>query len=209
MRLAERLEHLPPYLFAELDRKVAAKRAEGADIISLSVGDPDLPTPGHIVAALEEAARDPSTHRYPSYFGLPAFREAIAGWYGRRFGLTFDPDREVLPLIGSKEGIAHIALALVDPGDEVLVPDPGYPVFSIGTMLAGGRSVLVPLSPEHGFLPDMAGLRPGPRAQWMWLGSPNNPTAAVADLSFFERAVAFAARHDLLLSHDAAHADLP
>src|SRR5439155_20909895 len=166
-------------------------------IISLSVGDPDLPTPGHIVSALEDAARAPSSHQYPSYFGRAAVREAPAGWYGCRFGVTLDPDREVLPLIGSKEGIAHIALALVDPGDEVLVPDPGYPVFSIGTMLAGGRSVLVPLSPEHGFLPDLAGLPPGPRAKSMWLGYPDNPTAAVADLSFFERAVAFAARHDL------------
>jgi LL-diaminopimelate aminotransferase len=208
MRLARRLEQLPPYLFAELDRKVAAKRAEGADIISLSVGDPDLPTPPHVVAALAEAARDPSTHQYPSYYGLPAFREAIAGWYDRRFGVTLDPDREVLPLIGSKEGIAHIPLALIDPGDEVLVPDPGYPVFAIGTMLAGGSSVLMPLSSEHGFLPDLTELRPGPRTKILWVGYPNNPTAAVADPSFFEAAVAFAREHDVVLCHDAAYSEI-
>ncbi|MGH2676269.1 MAG: aminotransferase class I/II-fold pyridoxal phosphate-dependent enzyme, partial [Actinomycetota bacterium] len=128
MRIARRVVDLPPYMFAELDRKVTAKRDAGADVISLGVGDPDTPTPRHVVEALQEAAEDPATHTYPSYYGLPALRKAVADWYGRRFGVEIDPDTEVQPLIGSKEGIAHLAWAFVDPGDEVLVPDPGYPV---------------------------------------------------------------------------------
>src|ERR671919_1354477 len=138
VRVARRVESLPPYLFAQLDRKVEERRAAGVDVISLGVGDPDQPTPRHIVEALQEAAEDPATHQYPSYWGLPALRKAIAGWYGARFGVDLDADAEVLPLVGSKEGIAHLAWAFVDPGDEVLVPDPGYPVYESGSRLAGG-----------------------------------------------------------------------
>jgi LL-diaminopimelate aminotransferase len=208
MRAARRIDHLPPYLFAELDRKVAAKRAEGVDVISLGVGDPDLPTPPHVVAALQQAAADPGTHRYPSYWGLPTFREAIAGWYRTRFGVSLDPGTEVLPLIGSKEGIGHLSFAWIDPGDEALVPDPGYPVYAASTILAGGRPVPLPLDADRGFLPDLGAVRCGPRTRALWLDYPSNPTAAVADIEFFEDAVAFAARYGLLLCHDAAYAEM-
>jgi LL-diaminopimelate aminotransferase len=208
MRLAQRVRDIPPYLFAELDRRVAAKRAEGADVISLGVGDPDLPTPPHIVEAMQKAAEDPSTHQYPSYYGLPAFREAVADHYERRFGVRLDPDTEVQPLIGSKEGLAHIALAFVDPGDETLVPDPGYPVYDIATRLAGGVTRYMPLYAGSGFLPDFGGIAPGERTTMVWLNYPTNPTAAVADVRMFEQAVAFARRHDLVLVHDAAYTEI-
>jgi LL-diaminopimelate aminotransferase len=208
VRVARRIETLPPYLFAELDRRVAAKRATGADVISLGVGDPDLPTPRHIVEALQRAAEDPSTHQYPSYYGLPAFREAVAGFYQRRFGVPLDPDTEVLPLIGSKEGLAHLAFAFIDAGDEALVPDPGYPVYGTSTSLAGGTPVLMPLEAGNAFLPDFDGLRPSVHTKLMWLGYPSNPTAAVADVPFFEEAVGFATRHGLLLVHDAAYSEI-
>ncbi len=208
MRFAERIRTLPPYLFAELDRRVAEKRATGADVISLGVGDPDLPTPPHVVEALQRAAADPATHRYPSYFGLPDFRRAVAAFYERRFAVRLDPDTEVLPLIGSKEGIAHLCVAFIDAGDEALVPDPGYPVYAIGTMLAGGEPTLMPLSAASGFLPDLDGLAPARRTKVMWLNYPTNPTAAVTDVSFFERAVDFARSHDLLLCHDAAYSEI-
>jgi LL-diaminopimelate aminotransferase len=208
VRLARRAENLPPYLFAELDRRVAAKRATGADVISLGVGDPDLPTPHHIVKALQQAAEDPTTHRYPSYYGLPEFRRAIADHYERRFGVALDPDTEVQPLIGSKEGIAHVAWAMIDPGDRALIPDPGYPVYEIGTMLAGGEAVPMRLTAERGFLPDLTGVQPPDRTKLMWLNYPSNPTAAVAEPSFFEEAVGFARRHDLLICHDAAYSEI-
>ena len=210
MRLARRVESLPPYLFAELDKRVAAKRAEGADVISLGVGDPDLPTPAHVVEALRTAVQDPSTHRYPSYFGLPAFREAVADFYGRRFGVSLDPETQVQPLIGSKEGLAHVAVAFVDPGDETLVPDPGYPVYDIATRLAGGTSVFMPLTAATGFLPDFDATAASvtERTKMLWLNYPTNPTAAVADVGFFARAVAFARDHDLLLAHDAAYSEI-
>ena len=208
MRPARRIADLPPYLFAELDRKVGAKRAAGVDVISLGVGDPDLPTPRHVVEALQEAAEDPATHQYPSYYGLPALRRAIAEWYGRRFGVVLDSDTEVLPLIGSKEGLAHLAWALVDPGDEALVPNPGYPVYAIATRLAGGTPVDLALPAERGFLPDLAATRAAARTKLLWLNYPSNPTAAVADLSLFEEAVAFARRYELLLCHDAAYSEI-
>jgi LL-diaminopimelate aminotransferase len=208
VRVADRLQDLPPYLFAELDRRIAQKRAEGVDVISLGVGDPDLPTPPHVVRALQEAAEDASTHQYPSYYGLPELRRSIAGWYERRFGVSLDPDREVLPLIGSKEGIAHLAVAFVDPGDEVLVPDPGYPVYAVGTMLAGGRSVSMPLDAANAYLPDVSRLDPSDRTTLMWLAYPNNPTAAVASLADLELAVAFARERGILLAHDAAYSEI-
>jgi LL-diaminopimelate aminotransferase len=208
VRVAQRVRDLPPYLFAELDRRVARKRATGADVISLGIGDPDLPTPPHVVEALRVAAADPSTHQYPSYVGLPEFRRAIAEHYGRRFGVELDPDTQVLPLIGSKEGLAHLSFAMLDPGDEALVPDPGYPVYATSTALAGGTPVSVPLDRAGGFLPDLEALRPNPATKVLWLGYPSNPTAAVADLAFFDRAVSFAAEHGLLLAHDAAYSEI-
>ena len=208
MRIARRIESLPPYLFAELDRRLETKRAEGVDVISLGVGDPDTPTPRHIVEAVQEAAADPSTHQYPSYYGMPAFRGAIAEWYRTRFDVTLDPDSQVLPLIGSKEGLAHLSVAFIDPGDEALVPDPGYPVFGIGTMLAGGTPVPMPLDAAGGFLPDLDSVPVGPTTKILWLNYPSNPTAAVAELPFFEQAVEFARSHGLLLAHDAAYSEM-
>jgi LL-diaminopimelate aminotransferase len=208
VRIARRVVDLPPYMFAELDRKVSAKRDSGVDVISLGVGDPDLPTPRHVVEALQEAAEDPTTHQYPSYYGLPALRQAIAEWYRRRFDVELDPDTEVQPLIGSKEGIAHLAWAFVDPGDEVLVPDPGYPVYESGTRLAGGTPVSLPHLEENGFLPDLTSAPVSGRTTLLWLGFPSNPTAAVAELPLFEQAVAFAREHDLLLAHDAAYSEI-
>ncbi|MFN2588712.1 MAG: LL-diaminopimelate aminotransferase [Actinomycetota bacterium] len=210
MRSAKRIEKLPPYLFAEIDRKVAEARARGADIISFGVGDPDLPTPPHVVEALARAAADPATHRYPSYTGMPALRESIARWYERRFGVALDPHEGVQPLVGSKEGIFHLPVAFVDPGDVALVPDPGYPVYETGTILAHGEPVLLPLTPENGFVPDLGSL-PGEaleRARVLWLNYPSNPTAACVDLDVFQRAVDFCRAHDLLLAHDGAYTEV-
>jgi LL-diaminopimelate aminotransferase len=208
MRIARRIDSLPPYLFAQLDQKLDAKRAQGVDVISLGVGDPDLPTPEHIVEALREAVLDPSTHRYPSYYGSPDFRRAVAAWYGRRFGVELDPGTEVMALIGSKEGIGHIAFAYLDPGDEALIPDPGYPVYGVSTRLAGGTPVPLPMSAERGFLPDLSTATVSKRTKVLWLNFPTNPTAAVADLATFQEAVAFAREHDLLLLHDAAYSEI-
>jgi len=208
MKVAKRIETLPPYLFAELDKKLAAKRAQGVDVISLGVGDPDLPTPEHIVEAMREAVRDPSTHRYPSYSGALAFRTTVAGWYARRFGVELDPETEVMALIGSKEGIGHIAFAYLDPGDEALIPDPGYPVYGVSTRLAGATPVPLPMPAERGFLPDLSAARVSERTKVLWLNFPTNPTAAVADLATFEEAVGFAREHELLLLHDAAYTEI-
>jgi LL-diaminopimelate aminotransferase len=208
MRPAKRIGSLPPYMFAELDRKLGEKRAAGIDVISLGIGDPDSATPRHIVEALQEAAEDLATHHYPSYYGMPALREAIAEWMRDRFGVELDPDTEVQPLIGSKEGIAHLPVAVLDPGDEVLVPDPGYPVFGIGTILADGVPVAVPLRAERRFLPDLSSAPVSAATRLMWLNYPSNPTSAVAELDFFEDAVAFAREHDVLIAHDAAYSEL-
>jgi LL-diaminopimelate aminotransferase len=208
VRTADRIADLPPYMFAELDRKIEAKRADGVDVISLGVGDPDHPTPRHIVEALQEAAEDAATHQYPSYWGLPALRKAIAEWYLTRFAVELDPDTQVLPLLGSKEGIAHLAWAFVDPGDQALVPDPGYPVYASSVLLAGGQPVSLPLGPDRGFLPDFATAPVSSRTRLLWLNYPANPTAAVADLDVFREAVGFARAHNLLLAHDAAYSEI-
>jgi LL-diaminopimelate aminotransferase len=208
VRVSRRIASLPPYLFAELDRRLAAKRAEGVDVISLGVGDPDLPTPDHVVEALREAAADPETHRYPSYWGSLEFRTAVAAWYGRRFGVELDPETEVMALIGSKEGIGHIALAYLDPGDEALIPNPGYPVYAVSTRLAGGVPVSLPMPAERGFLPDLGTAPVSERTRALWLNFPSNPTAAVTDLEAFEEAVAFARAHDLVVLHDAAYSEI-
>lgn len=210
MQLARRVQQLPPYLFAEISRKIAEKRAQGVDVISFGIGDPDLPTPPHVIEALKRAADDPVNHRYPETEGLPELRRAMARWYERRFGVTLDPDKEVVPLIGSKEGIAHVALCLVDPGDVALVPDPAYPVYAVGTMFAGGEVYPLPLREEHGFLPDLDAVPAdvARRARVLWINYPNNPTAACATLEFFERVVHFARRYDIAVCHDLAYADV-
>ena len=208
--IADRLRRLPPYLFAEIDRKKRDVRARGVDVIDLGIGDPDLPTPPHIVHALQAAAAKPEHHRYPSYEGMPAFRQAVARWYGRRFGVALDLETEVLTLIGSKEGTAHMPLAFVNPGDVVLVPDPGYPVYSAGAWFAGGECHFMPLRRQNGFLPDLGAIPAdvARRAKLMYLNYPNNPTAAVASPAFFKGVVEFARRFNLLVCHDAMYSEL-
>jgi len=210
MRMAKRVEELPPYLFVEISRKIAEKRARGEDVISLAIGDPDIPTPQHVIERLCQAAQDPANHRYPESEGLPEFRSAIAQWYEKRFAVTFDPDKEVLPLIGAKEGIGHIALCFIDPGHVALVPDPAYPVYSIGTMFAGGSSYYLPLTEENDFLPDLDRIPEeiAEKARLLWINYPNNPTAAVAELDFFERVVSFAKRCDLAVCHDGPYTEV-
>ena len=195
-RFARRIDRVPPYLFVEISRKIAQKKAQGVEVISFGIGDPDIPTPEHIVARLRDAALEPPNHRYPETEGLPEFRRAAADWSRRRFGISLDPDKEVLSLIGAKEGIGHAALCFIDPGDLVLVPDPGYPVYSVGTWFAGGECHWMPLLEENGWLPDLDAIPPdvARRAKVMWLNYPNNPTGAIADLDYFERVVAFAKR---------------
>jgi LL-diaminopimelate aminotransferase len=210
MRFAHRIEELPAYLFAEISRKIAEKRAQGVDVISFAIGDPDLPTPDHILDALGQAAHEPANHRYPESEGLPELREAMARWYGRRFGIDLDSQTEVLPLIGSKEGIGHVALCFIDPGDIALVPDPGYPVYAVGTALAGGEPYYLPLTEENDFLPDLDAVpeQIAQRAKLLWLNYPNNPTGAIADLRFFEHAVRFARQHDLAVLHDGPYSEV-
>ena len=210
MRLARRIEKLPPYLFTEISKKIAAKRAKGVDIISFAIGDPDLPTPKHIMDSLHEAADNPANHRYPESEGLPEFRQAIADWYQRRFGVGLDRDKEIQPLIGSKEGIANVAYCLIDPGDVALVPDPGYPVYTVGTQLASGEPYYLPLREEDGFLPDLSAVPEdvAHRARLLWLNYPNNPTSAVADLAFFEEAVRFAKKYDIAICHDGPYSEV-
>lgn len=208
--MAKRLTALPPYLFAELDRKKAALRDKGVDLIDLGVGDPDLPTPPRIVERMREAVLNPQNHRYPSYEGLREFRAAVSRWYERRFRVHVDPDEEVIALIGSKEGIAHIPLAFINPGVYALVPSPGYPVYHAGTIFAGGRSFFMPLVEEHRFLPDLAEIPPevAEQAALMFINYPNNPTAAVADKAFFAAVVEFAQRYRLIVCHDAAYSEI-
>jgi LL-diaminopimelate aminotransferase len=210
VKFANRIEKLPPYLFAQISKKVAEKKAQGIDVISFGIGDPDLPTPPHILEALHQASLEPANHRYPETEGLSEFRQAVADWYERRFGVRLDPAKEVLSLIGSKEGIGHVALCFIDPGDTALVPDPAYPVYAIGTMFAGGEAYTLPLLEENGFLPDLDAvpLDVASRAKVLWLNYPNNPTGAVADVDFFERAVAFARKHDIAICHDGPYSEV-
>jgi len=210
IEFADRLQQLPPYLFKEIDRVKEEVRARGVDIIDLGVGDPDLPTPDFIIAALQRAVQDPSTHRYPSYSGMNDFREAVARWYARRFGVTLDPEREVVTLIGSKEGIAHLPLAFNNPGDLNLATSPAYPVYHIGTLFAGGRTHFVPLLAENHFLPDLTQISPevARQAKLFFFNYPNNPTAAVADPDFFARVVAFCREYNIIAVHDAAYTEM-
>jgi LL-diaminopimelate aminotransferase len=210
MKLARRVESLPPYLFQEISRKIAAKRAAGVDIITFAIGDPDLPTPKHILDRLHKEADNPANHQYPESEGLPELRQAIADWYERRFEVKFEPLKETLPLIGSKEGIGHIALCFIDPGDLALAPDPGYPVYEIGTMFAGGETYKLPCTAETGWKPNLDAIPEdiARRAKLLWLNYPNNPTGAVADFEFFEKAVAFAKKYDVAILHDNPYCDV-
>jgi LL-diaminopimelate aminotransferase len=210
VRTANRIANLPPYLFAEIDRKVAIKRAEGIDVISLGIGDPDRPTPDRIVEAMGRAIHVPKNHRYPAYAGSQSYREACSGWMARRFGVAVDPDTETLALIGSKEGIAHVFLAFVDPGDVTLVPGCGYPVYLTGSILCGGETHWMPMNEGNGFLADFESAPKDvlARAKMMFLSYPNNPTSAIANEEYFDRAIAFARENDLLLIHDNAYSEI-
>lgn len=210
MQLADRVRSLPPYLFASIDKMKQAAISKGVDLIDLSIGDPDIPTPRNIVDAMKKAVDKPEHHRYPSYEGMRQYREAVAGWYRERFSVELDPVGEVISLIGSKEGIGHIPLAFINPGDVVLVPSPGYPVYPVGTAFAGGEPYLMPLTEENNFLPDLGAVPDSVcrRARLMFLNYPNNPTAAVAGRDFFERAIAFAEKHNIIICHDAAYSEI-
>jgi LL-diaminopimelate aminotransferase len=207
---AKRIEQIPPYLFAEIDKKKKEMRQKGIDLIDLSIGDPDLPTPKLIIERLKMAAENPKNHRYPPYEGMIEFRTAVAQWYERRFGVKLDPITEVLSLIGSKEGIAHIPLAFVNPRDYVLVPSPGYPVYRVSTLFAGGTPYFLPLQKENGFLPNLSKIPKGvaEKAKLLFINYPNNPTSAIAEKPFFEEVVAFAHRYQIIVCHDAAYSEI-
>lgn len=210
MKPSKRLDQIPPYLFAELERKVSAKRAAGVDVISLGIGDPDVPTYEPVVVAAQRAIADPSTHTYPSNRGLADFREAVAAFYQRRFGVRLDPETEVMPAIGAKECIFNLNLAFLDPGDLALASDPGYPVYTGGPLLAGAEPYLMRLVPEHGFAPDFDAI-PGEardRARLMFINYPNNPTGAILPDGVFERAIELARDSDVLVVHDNAYSEI-
>ena len=211
MKFSSRLDKLAPYPFVEISRIIAKKRAEGVEIVTFGIGDPDIPTPDPIVDRLIEASRTPANHRYPETDGLPQVREAIATWYKDRFGVdNLDPGTEVLPLIGAKEGIGHVAFCFLDPGDVALVPDPGYPVYAAGTLFAGAESYYMPLLEENGWLPDLDAIPSdvSRNAKVLWLNYPNNPTGAVADSDYYRKAIAFARENDVALLHDAAYSEV-
>ncbi len=209
MQPSERLSRIPPYLFAELERKIAAKKAQGVDVISLGIGDPDRPTPALIVEAMQEAVSEAETHRYPSNRGRADFREALSDFYERRFDVDVDPATEIIPAIGAKEAIFNLNLAFLDPGDVALASDPGYPVYTAGPLLAGAEPVVTPLEPELGFVPDLDAIsqETARRAKLMYLNYPNNPTGAVVPEGFFARVVAFARANDVLVVHDNAYSE--
>ncbi|MCH2504742.1 MAG: LL-diaminopimelate aminotransferase [Dehalococcoidia bacterium] len=210
MKFSDRLGKLAPYPFVEISRIIAEKRAAGADVVTFGIGDPDIPTPQPIIAKLLEASQDPPNHRYPETDGLPEVRRAIAHWYEQRFGVKLDPDKEVLPLIGAKEGIGHAAFCFLDPGDVALIPDPAYPVYGVGTMFAGAESHIMPLYEKNGWLPELDAI-PGPvadAAKLMWLNYPNNPTSAVATHEDLAAAVAYCREKDIALLHDAAYSEV-
>lgn len=209
MRPSKRLDLIPPYLFAQLEKKIADKKAAGIDVISLGIGDPDTPTYAPIVEAMQKAVADPGTHQYPSNRGRDDFRQAVADFYDRRFGVTLDPATEIMPAIGAKECIFNLSLAFLDPEDIALASDPGYPVYTGGPLLAGASSVLMPLKPELGFAPDLDAIsdEDAKRAKLLFINYPNNPTGAIVPDGFFEKVVAFAKRHDILVVHDNAYSE--
>src|ERR687890_723816 len=209
MQPSSRLDRLPPYLFAELERKIREKKAAGVDVISLGIGDPDTPTPQPVIDALAAAAGDPGTHQYPSNRGRPELREAYARFYERRFGVALDPETEIIPALGAKECVFNLNLAFLDPDSIALAADPGYPVYTGGPLLAGAEAVLMPLLPERGFAPDLdaIGGDVAERARLLYLNYPNNPTGAILPDGLFERAVEFGREHDILVVHDASYTE--
>jgi LL-diaminopimelate aminotransferase len=210
MKIAQRIQTIPPYLFAEINKKKEEAIKKGVDIINLGIGDPDQPTPNNIIEKLRESVKDPKTHDYPPYAGTAEFRQAVTLWYKNRFGVNLDPDNEVMALIGSKEGIAHIFLAFIDPGDFSLIPEPGYPVYKTATLFANGLPYIMPLLEENGFLPDLEEIDEdiAQRAKLMFINYPNNPTAAVANKDFFKKVVKFAKKYDILVCHDFAYSEM-
>jgi len=210
MKTAQRIQSIPPYLFAEIDKKKEEAIKRGVDIINLGIGDPDQPTPNNIIEKLNESVKSPNTHNYPPYEGTAEFKQAVAHWYKERFSVNLDPHHEVMALIGSKEGIAHIFLAFIDPGDFSLIPDPGYPVYKTGTLFSNGFPYIMPLLEENDFLPNLDEIDEeiAQRAKLMFINYPNNPTAAIADKSFYEKVVKFAKKYDILICHDFAYSEM-
>lgn len=210
MHEADAIKNLPPYLFARIEKKIEAAREQGVDVISLGIGDPDRPTPDHIIAALETAAHKRENHRYPSSVGLLSFRQAVADWYRNRFGVSLDPRTEVVSLLGSKEGIAHISFCYLNPGDISLIPDPGYPVYGIGALLANATPYIMPLTRENGFLPRLEDIPAeiARKAKLLFINYPNNPTAVVAPDSFYLEVIDFARKYDIIVCHDAAYSEI-
>jgi LL-diaminopimelate aminotransferase len=210
MRFARRLDEVPPYLFAEIERRIEAMRADGVDVISLGIGDPDLPAPSAVVEALARASAQPETHRYPSNRGLGEFREAVGGFYADRFGVDIDPGTETIPVLGGKEGVAHVALACLDPGDVCLSPDPGYPPYTSGPVFAGAELHYLPLAEANAFMPDLDAIPQdtAARANLLYFNYPNNPTGSIVEEGFFERVVDFARSNDLVAVHDASYTEI-
>ena len=210
MKFSSRLDKLSPYPFVEISRIIAEKRAAGADVVTFGIGDPDIPTPAPIIDRLLRASQDPPNHRYPETDGLPELRRAIAQWYEKRFSVQLDPDTEVLPLIGAKEGIGHVAFCFLDPGDLALVPDPAYPVYGVGTMFAGAESHIMPLYEKNGWLPELGAIpnEVARSAKVMWLNYPNNPTSAIATTEDLAGLTAYCREHDIALLHDAAYSEV-
>ncbi|MTI61176.1 MAG: LL-diaminopimelate aminotransferase [Firmicutes bacterium] len=210
MENSDRIRNLPPYLFAEIDKMIAKAKSKGKDVISFGIGDPDLPTPDNIVNKMIESVKDPSTHSYPSYEGLYDYRKAVADWYQDNYEVDLDPDKEVVSLIGSKEGIAHLPFCYINPGDLALVPDPGYPVYKTAVLLAGGEPVMMPLLEENDFLPDLDKIskETADKAKLLYINYPNNPTGAVASEEFYKKIIEFARQHDIIIAHDAAYSEI-
>ena len=210
IELAKRVRDLPPYLFAAIDKMKQGAIKKGVDLIDLSIGDPDIPTPKHIVERMKKAVANPAHHRYPSYEGMLSFRQAVADWYKKRFNVSLNPQSEVLSLIGSKEGIGHIPLAFINPGDVVLVPSPGYPVYPVATLFAGGKAHIMPLIKKNNFLPDLKAIPVSilKKTKLMFINYPNNPTAAVADRGFYKDVINFAVKNNIIVCHDAAYSEI-
>ncbi|MDP3296906.1 MAG: LL-diaminopimelate aminotransferase [Thermodesulfovibrionia bacterium] len=210
IELARRVKDLPPYLFAAIDKMKQGAIKKGVDLIDLSIGDPDIPTPKHIVQRMKKAVENPAHHRYPSYEGMLSFRQAVVDWYKRRFNVSLNPRTEVLSLIGSKEGIGHIPLAFINPGDVVLVPSPGYPVYPVATLFAGGKAHIMPLIKKNNFLPDLKAIPVSilKKTKLMFINYPNNPTAAVADRGFYKDVINFAVKNNIIVCHDAAYSEI-
>lgn len=210
MKIAKRLEKIPPYLFVEISKKIAQKKSQGIEIINFGIGDPDLPTPDPVIAELQKTSLNTINHRYPETDGLPEFRTAIQKWYQNRFDLSFNPETEILPLIGAKEGIGHASFCFIDNGDIALIPDPGYPVYSVGTWFAGGECYTMPLTEDNKWLPDLNAIPKeiAQKAKVMWLNYPNNPTSAIANIEYFKTVVDFAKNYEIIILHDACYTEV-